>query len=48
MANTQQNKELLMSETPLDLCEKERFLKIIYRENCKLYPIRKDPAQLIL
>ena len=30
-----------MGKTPLNLCE-DRFLKIIYAENNKFYPVRKD------
>ena len=29
-----------MGKTPLNLCE-DRFLKIIYAENNKFYPVRK-------
>ena len=34
-----------MGKTPLNLCE-DRFFLIIYAENYKLYPVRKDTGTM--
>lgn len=38
-------KEFVMGKTPLNLCE-DRFFLIIYAENYKFYPVRKDSGTM--